>query len=103
TLHGLRRNFLSRAAVREILGQRGGLSRKKYRGDFQMHSVWSDGAETLDSIVDACLARGHRCAGMTDHSHGLPIAGGMSMAQVAQQHEAIDALNEAYKGRFRMF
>jgi histidinol phosphatase-like PHP family hydrolase len=103
TLHAWRRNFLSRAAVGEILDQRGGPSRAAYRGDFQMHSVWSDGAETLDSIVDACLARGHRCAGMTDHSYGLPIAGGMSMAQAAQQHAAIDALNAAHKGRFRLF
>ena len=47
-----------------------------------MHSVWSDGAETLESIVEACLARGYRCAGITDHSYGLPIAGGMTMAQV---------------------
>ena len=103
TLHGLRRNFLSRAAVQEILAHRGGPSRAKYRGDFQMHSVWSDGAETLDSIVDACLARGHRCAGMTDHSYGLSIAGGMSMEQAVQQHAAIDALNAAHTGRFRMF
>jgi histidinol phosphatase-like PHP family hydrolase len=40
---------------------------------------------------------------MTDHSYGLPIAGGMSMAQVVEQHAAIDALNRSYKGRFRMF
>jgi histidinol phosphatase-like PHP family hydrolase len=68
-----------------------------------MHSVWSDGAEPLDSIVEACLARGAVCAGITDHSYGLPIAGGMSMAQAAQQHAAIDALNATYAGRFRMF
>ena len=68
-----------------------------------MHSVWSDGAEPLESIIEACLARGHRCAGMTDHSYGLPIAGGMSMEQVVEQHAAIDALNATYKGRFRMF
>jgi histidinol phosphatase-like PHP family hydrolase len=40
---------------------------------------------------------------MTDHSYGLPIAGGMSMEQAAQQHAAIDALNAAHKGRFRLF
>ena len=102
-LRGLRRHFLSRAAVRDIMGRRGSPSRTKYRGDFQMHSVWSDGAETLESIADACIALGHRCAGVTDHSYGLPIAGGMTMAQVAEQHAAIDALNKAYKGRIRMF
>ena len=98
-----RRHFLSRAAVEEILSRRGSPSRTRYRGDFQMHSVWSDGSETLDSIVEACLARGQQCAGITDHSYGLPIAGGMSMAQVAQQHLAIDGLNAKYAGRFRMF
>ena len=102
-LRGFRQHFLSRAAVEEILARRGAPSRAKYRGDFQMHSVWSDGSETLESIVEACLARGYQCAGMTDHSYGLPIAGGMSMAQVVEQHAAIDELNAKYKGRFRMF
>ncbi len=108
-LHALRRHFLSRAAVHEILARPaarlypGAPTRAKYRGDFQMHSVWSDGAETLDSIVEACLARRQRCAGITDHSYGLPIAGGMTMAQVTEQHAAIDALNAKYGRRFRLF
>jgi putative hydrolase len=102
-LRELRKHFLSYAAVREILSQPGAPSRTRYRGDFQMHSVWSDGAEPLESIVDACLARGHRCAGITDHSYGLAIAGGMTMAQVVEQHAEIDALNARHKGRFRLF
>jgi histidinol phosphatase-like PHP family hydrolase len=102
-LRALRQHFLSRAAVKQILRRRGAPSRASYRGDFQMHSTWSDGAETLASIVDACLARGHRCAGITDHSYGLPIAGGMTMAQVAEQHAEIDALNRTYAGKFRLF
>lgn len=102
-LRTLRRHFLSRAAVRDILDRPGRPSRKKYRGDFQMHSTWSDGAETLESIVGACLARGHVCAGITDHSYGLPVAGGMTMAQVAEQHAEIERLNAAFRGRFRLF
>ena len=102
-LRALRGHFLSRAAVKEILERRGTPSRARYRGDFQMHSVWSDGAESLASIVDACLARGHRCAGITDHSYGLAIAGGMTMAQVAKQHAEIDDLNRTHAGKFRLF
>jgi putative hydrolase len=102
-LRSLRHHYLSRAAVKEVLTRSGSPTVAKYRGDFQMHSVFSDGAEPLESIVEACLARGHRCAGITDHSYGLPIAGGMSMAQAAEQHAAIDALNRQYKGRFRLF
>jgi histidinol phosphatase-like PHP family hydrolase len=102
-LRAMRQHFLSRASVKEILARNGTPSRTKYRGDFQMHSVWSDGAEPLESIVEACLAHGHSCAGITDHSYGLPIAGGMTMAQVAEQHAEIDRLNRAFKGRFRLF
>jgi histidinol phosphatase-like PHP family hydrolase len=102
-LRALRQQFLSRAAVGDILARRGTPSVTRYRGDFQMHSVWSDGAEPLDAIVDACLARGWTCAGITDHSYGLAVAGGMTMAQVAEQHQVVDALNTQYEGRFRMF
>src|SRR5688572_11806 len=102
-LRALRQHFLSRAAAAEILERRGTPSRKKYRGDFQMHSVYSDGVEPLASIVEACLAHGHRSSGITDHSYGLAIAGGMSMADVGKQHAEIDALNAAYKKRFRLF
>src|SRR5687767_10646940 len=102
-LRAFRQNFLSRATVEQLLARRGSPSRAKYRGDFQMHSVWSDGAETLESIVEACISRGQVCAGITDHSYGLPIAGGMTMAQAAAQHAEIDALNRQFEGRFRIF
>jgi putative hydrolase len=102
-LRTLRQYFLSRAAVAEIVKRRAGPSRAKYRGDFQMHSVWSDGAETIESIVQECLSRGRTCAGITDHSYGLAIAGGMTMEQVAAQHAEIDAVNAKYQKRFRVF
>lgn len=102
-LRALRQHYLSRAAVAEIITRRGGPSRSKYRGDFQMHSVYSDGAETLESIAEESVRRGWTCAGITDHSYGLAIAGGMTMAKVAEQHAEIDALNARYRGRFRMF
>ena len=102
-LRGLRRHFLSRAAVHDILTRPGAPSTKQYRGDFQMHSIWSDGSEPLDGIVEACLARGYRSSGITDHSYGLAVAGGMTMTQVAEQHAAIDALNAQYGRRFRLF
>jgi histidinol phosphatase-like PHP family hydrolase len=102
-LHNLRRQYLSRAAVKQVLARRGSPSRAKYRGDFQMHSIYSDGAETLESIVNACLERGWSCAGITDHSYGLSIAGGMSMQRAVEQHAEVDALNGKYGGRFRLF
>ena len=97
-----RRHFLSHAAVRRILDNRPADELLvEYRGDLQMHSEWSDGQPTLDEIVNASLARGYRYAAVTDHSHGLRIAGGMSMAEAMAQHQTIDALN-ARRPAFRL-
>jgi histidinol phosphatase-like PHP family hydrolase len=67
-----------------------------------MHSVWSDGSQTLEDIVEWGLARGYTYSAVTDHSYGLPIARGMAMTKLAEQHRAIDALNRTYRGRFRL-
>src|SRR5262245_14249360 len=67
-----------------------------------MHSEWSDGRQTLEGIVEACLARGYAYSAVTDHSYGLPIARGISMAKLSEQHREIDRLNHAYAGRFRL-
>jgi histidinol phosphatase-like PHP family hydrolase len=101
---GLRSNFLSRAQVVAALRNRrlGGPAWKDYRGDLQMHSQWSDGADTLAAIADACIERGYAYCAVTDHSYGLPIAKGVSMENLARQHREIDMLNRRHDGRFRM-
>jgi histidinol phosphatase-like PHP family hydrolase len=67
-----------------------------------MHSTWSDGSQELEDIVAAGLARGYEFCAVTDHSYGLPIAGGLSMAALAEQHHEIDRLNQEHRGRFRL-
>jgi putative hydrolase len=100
----LRRHFLSRAEVRRILGDStcGGPDVAQYRGDLQMHSEWSDGVPTVDEIAEACVARRYQYAAVTDHSYGLKIARGMSMAQAAAQRRAIEGVNARYGGQFRL-
>ena len=100
----LRGRFLSRAEVNRIIGDPAfdGPRPSDYRGDLQMHSEWSDGTPTLREIVEACVARGYVYAAVTDHSHGLKIAGGMSMAEAAEQHRAINTLNAEYGSTFRL-
>lgn len=100
----LRRNFLSRAEVRRVLADPtlDGPSVHQYRGDLQMHSEWSDGSPSVDDIADACVERGYRYAAVTDHSYGLKIAGGMSMAEAAAQRQAVAEVNARYGDRFRL-
>jgi len=68
----------------------------------QMHSTYSDGRQTLEDIVEAGVARGYAFCAVTDHSYGLPIARGVSMARLAEQHAEIDRLNARHRGRFRL-
>jgi putative hydrolase len=101
---GLRSHFLSRSrALAAMQLERVNVPRlEDIRCDLQMHSDWSDGSQTLAEIVATGLARGYTHAAVTDHSYGLPIAGGLSMERVAQQHREIDALNARYGARFRL-
>ena len=100
----LRRHFLSRAEVRRVLMDPTlpGPTLREYRGDLQMHSEWSDGSPTVPEMADACLQRGYHYAAVTDHSYGLKIAGGMSMAEAAQQRRAIDDVNARHGNQFRL-
>ena len=100
----LRENFLSRAEVLAALRNRKlkGPKLEDYRGDFQMHSVWSDGSQTFPQIAEACLARGYTHCAVTDHSYGLRIARGLSMEDLRKQQKEIDQTNRKYKGRFRI-
>jgi histidinol phosphatase-like PHP family hydrolase len=102
---GLRDTFLSRAEVVAVLENAAleGVSLEDYRGDLQMHSTYSDGSQTLESIIQTGLSRGYEYAAVTDHSHGLPIARGVPMARLAEQHAEIDRLNAKYRRRkFRL-
>jgi histidinol phosphatase-like PHP family hydrolase len=100
----LRGNFLSGGQVAEVLQfePHRGLTRGDYLGDLQMHSEYSDGRVTLADLAEGCMARGYQYCGVTDHSYGLPIARGVSMADLRKQHAEITALNKRLKGRFRM-
>jgi len=100
----LRGHFLSRSEVLAALRNKKltGPAVADYRGDLQMHSTWSDGSQTLGQIVEAGIERGYSFCGVTDHSYGLPIARGVSMARLVEQHIEVDRLNRKYKGRFRL-
>jgi histidinol phosphatase-like PHP family hydrolase len=77
--------------------------RRGLRSNFlQLHSTWSDGGQSLDDIAEAALERGYEFCALTDHSYGLPIANGISMARLTKQHRAIDRLNRKHRGRFRL-
>jgi histidinol phosphatase-like PHP family hydrolase len=100
----LRTGFLSRAEVVRLiaLDVPGIVNVEDYRGDCQMHSVWSDGLETIGQMAEGAMARGWDRIAITDHSKGLAIANGMSIEAMRRQHDEIDALNQIFEERFRV-
>lgn len=102
----LRDGYLSHSIMAEALATEaapGVVSKADYRGDFQVHSTWSDGTERIATMARAAMELGHTCLGITDHSYGLPVARGISMTQAAKQWVEIDRLNAEFRGRFRVY
>src|SRR6185295_10554168 len=46
------------------------VSTRGYLGDLQMHSTWSDGGESIETMAQAAHELGWTRIGMTDHSYG---------------------------------
>ncbi|TQD25017.1 DNA polymerase/3'-5' exonuclease PolX [Methanolobus vulcani] len=84
------------AALRGKLPQL--IERKDIKGDLHVHSTWSDGANTIEEIVDAAILRGYEYIAITDHSHSTGVANGLSDKRLLEHINAIDKLNEKYDG-----
>lgn len=72
------------------------------RGDLQSHTDWSDGKASLDDMARGAIRRGLEYLLITDHSHGLGVARGVSPEDLDSQGERIDELNSGFKGSFRI-
>jgi DNA polymerase (family X) len=73
------------------------------RGCFHCHTDYSDGKATLTEMAEAALARGWRYLGVADHSRTASYAGGLEVADIARQHEEIDAWNGERGGALWIF
>lgn len=72
------------------------------QGVFHVHTAYSDGLNTIEDIVKACILRGYKYLGISDHSLSAYFAGGLKHDDIKRQHEEIDILNGKYPG-FRIF
>ncbi|OAK68298.1 DNA polymerase/3'-5' exonuclease PolX [Lederbergia galactosidilytica] len=66
------------------------------KGDLHMHTTWSDGAYSIEEMVEACRRKGYQYMAITDHSEFLKVANGLSPDRLRSQIEEIRKINEKY-------
>ncbi len=71
-------------------------------GVLHVHTVWSDGQNTIREMAEACIERGYTYLGITDHSKVAAYAGGLSPDDLKRQGEEIDRLNEEFAGKIHI-
>ncbi len=64
------------------------------RGMIHNHSTWSDGANTIEEMAQACIDRGYEYLVISDHSKAAAYANGLSVERIRKQHAEIDELNQ---------
>jgi histidinol phosphatase-like PHP family hydrolase len=88
----IRSNFLSIPQAQAILARHSEWG-QGLRGDLQMHTLWSDGTESIEAMARAAAERSYEYIAITDHAKGLKIAGGIDENQLAIQAEEIAQVN----------
>jgi DNA polymerase (family 10) len=74
------------------------VSRHHIRGDLHMHTEWSDGRDSVATMVEAAAALGYEYIAITDHSPHSAAARNLTGDAVARQAEEIAALSGKYPG-----
>jgi DNA polymerase (family 10) len=62
------------------------------RGDFHMHTVWSDGDDSLEAMIAAAVARGYEYHAISDHSQGRLRRFGVDPENLLEQRALIEEL-----------
>jgi DNA polymerase (family 10) len=68
------------------------------QGDVHMHTVETDGKNTIEEMAEAARARGYKYMAITDHSKNLAFANGLDDARAVQHIQRIRAANNIIEG-----
>ncbi len=73
------------------------ISFEDIKGDFHIHSKYSDGAHTIKEIAEFCRKLGYEYVAICDHSQSLKVAGGVSVEDLLKKIEEVKRINSEYK------
>jgi DNA polymerase (family 10) len=64
------------------------------KGDLHVHSSWSDGFESIETIAHYSKKIGYEYVGITDHSQSLKVARGLSEDRILKKINEIEKINK---------
>jgi DNA polymerase (family 10) len=73
------------------------------RGDVHMHTVETDGKNTIREMAEAGVARGYEYIAITDHSKNLAMTMGLDDKRALEHIERIRAVDAEMEGKIRVF
>ncbi|MFA5858916.1 MAG: DNA polymerase/3'-5' exonuclease PolX [Elusimicrobiota bacterium] len=73
------------------------------KGDFHVHSVYSDGKNSVMDIALEAVKLGYKWVVITDHSKSLRIANGLLVKDIERKLKEIDKTNEKIGDKIRVF
>src|ERR1700726_4474857 len=68
------------------------------QGDVHMHTVETDGKNTIEEMAEAAKARGYKYMAITDHSKNLAFANGLDDKRAVEHIQRIRAANDKIDG-----
>ncbi|RME76961.1 MAG: DNA polymerase/3'-5' exonuclease PolX [Planctomycetota bacterium] len=71
-------------------------------GDLHVHTTWSDGRESIETMARAAIERGHRYIAITDHSARLAMTGGLDAKRLREQWREIEAAQRSVGDAIRL-
>jgi DNA polymerase (family 10) len=74
------------------------ISQDDLQGDVHMHTVETDGRNTIEEMAEAAKARGYKYMAITDHSKNLAFANGLDDKRAVAHIERIHAANKQIDG-----
>lgn len=66
------------------------------KGDIHMHTTYSDGAHSIEQMIERAIEKGYDYIAITDHSKSLFVANGLSEERLLEQNALIKSLNKQY-------
>jgi DNA polymerase (family 10) len=72
------------------------ISIEDMRGDFHMHTTWSDGQNSIREMIQAARLRGYEYIAITDHTQSTSIANGNTPEQLLEEIKEIEAVSREF-------